>query len=208
MDTGYDADRVVGVTLQFSDVRTDTAEARAALVSDLRSRLATVAGVTAMTSARAPSDNGARRAAVSFNGQEPSEHNGYATVYYTWVQSNYFDTLGIPLIKGRGFAVPVEQAHVAIVSDAAARRLWPAQDPIGQTLRLGTAGQFHTAKELLPDSNWKHRRRSRRAVTDGSDSRQVCAIAYQPGDGLRNLLRPVRTWSCADLRRDRRWILH
>jgi len=177
MDTGYDADRVVGVTLEFSDVRTGTTEARTALVNDLRSRLATVAGVTAITSARVPSDNGARRAAVSFNGQEPSEQNAYATVYYTWVQSNYFDTLGIPLIKGRGFAAPVEQAHVAIVSDAAARRLWPAQDPIGQTLRLGTAGQFHTPNELLPDGpTWQVigvARDTRGVTLDGSDAQQV-----------------------------------
>ena len=151
MDTGYDADRVVAVTLKFSGERKDTREARAAVVNDLRDRFAAVAGVTAITSARAPSDNGARRAAVSLNGDTPSERNARATVYYTWVQPNYFDTLGIALIRGRGFTAPVEQAHVAVVSEAAARRLWPAQDPIGQTVRFSTTGQFHTASELLPD---------------------------------------------------------
>jgi predicted permease len=177
MDTGYDADRVVGVTLQFSEARTDTAESRTALVNDLRGRLASVPGVTAITSARAPSDNLARRAAVSLTGQEPSERNAHATVYYTWIQANYFDTLGIPLIKGRGFATPVEQAPVAIVSEAAARRLWPTQDPIGQTLRLGTAGQFHTANELLPDGPvWQVigvARDTRGVTLDSSDSQQV-----------------------------------
>jgi len=176
MDTGYDADRVVGVTLQFSEARAD-AESRTALVNDLRGRIASVPGVTAITSARAPSDNLARRAAVSLTGQEPSGRNAHATVYYTWIQSNYFDTLGIPLIKGRGFATPVEQAAVAILSEAAARRLWPTQDPIGQTLRLGTAGQFHTANELLPDGpTWQVigvARDTRGVTTDRSDSQQV-----------------------------------
>jgi putative ABC transport system permease protein len=165
------------VTLQFSGERADTAEARAALANDFRNRLAAVAGVTSITSARAPSDNGVRRAVVSLNGQEPSEQNARGTVYYTWVQSNYFETLGIPLVRGRGFAAPVEQAHVAIVSEAAARRLWPAQDPIGQTLRLGTTGQFHAKGELVPDgSTWQIvgvARNTRGVIPDGSDSQQV-----------------------------------
>jgi predicted permease len=177
MDTGYDADRIVDVAFEFSGVRTDTTETRAAVVNDLRSRFAVVSGVTAMTSARAPSDSGARRAVVSFNGEAPSPHNARGTVYYTWVQSNYFDTLGIRLVKGRGFADPDEHAHVAIVSESAARRLWPAQDPIGQTVRLGTAGQFHTATELLPDGpTWDVigiAHDTRGVTLDGSDSQQV-----------------------------------
>ena len=177
MDTGYDADRVVAVTLRAPGEETEMNEARAALVSDLRDRFAAVAGVTAITSARAPSDNGARRAAVSLHGDTPSAGNAGATVYYTWVQPNYFDTLGIALIKGRGFADPVEQAQVAIVSEAAARRLWPAQNPIGQLMRFNTTGQFHTASELLPDGpTWQVvgiARDTRGVTLDGSDSQQV-----------------------------------
>jgi predicted permease len=175
MDTGYDVDRVVDVSLDFPTGQ--TAEARAAQASELRKRLAEVAGVTAMTSARAPSDKGARRAAVSLNGEEPSEHNTRATIYYTWVQSNYFATLGIPLVRGRTFASPVEEAHVAIVSAAAARRLWPGQDPIGHTLRLGTAGQSHSKGELVPDGpTWQVvgvARNTRGVTMDGSDAQQI-----------------------------------
>jgi predicted permease len=201
MDTGYDAGRVIDVTLQFSGERTDTAEARGALVNDLRNRFAAVAGVTAITSARAPSDNGARRAAVSPNGQEPSEHNARGTVYYTWVQSNYFEALGIPLIKGRGFAAPIERAQVAIVSEAAARRLWPAQDPIGQTLRLRTTGQFHTKGELVPDGpTWQVigvARDTRGVTLDGSDSQQV--YVPLPADRVQDYPILLRTSADPDL---------
>lgn len=177
MATGYDVDRVVGVTLEFSG-QTDTAGARAALASDFRNRLAGVAGVTAIASGRAPSDmRGARSAAVSLNGQPPSEHNSRGMIYYTWVGSTYFETLGIPLITGTAFAAPVEQAHVAIVSEAAARRLWPAQDPIGRTLRLATTGKFHATGELVPDGpTWQVigvARDTRGVTMDRSDAQQV-----------------------------------
>jgi putative ABC transport system permease protein len=177
METGYNADRVIDVSLQFPENRRSTAEAKAALVNDLRNRLATLPGVAAVTSARAPSDSGARRAAVSLNGQAPDERNLRATVYYTWVQPNYFETLGIPLVRGQGFSALTEQADVAIVSEATARRLWSDHDPIGQTLRLGTNGQFHTKDELLPDGPvWQIigvARDTRGVTLDGSDSQQV-----------------------------------
>jgi predicted permease len=201
MDTGYDVDRVVDVAFDFSGDRTTTPEARAALATDLRNRLATVPGISALTSARAPSDNGARRAAVSLNGQEPSEHNAQGTIYYTWIQANYFETLGIPLVRGRGFAAPVERAHLVIVSEAAARRLWPGQDPIGQTLRLGTTGQFHTKGELVPDGPaWQIvgvARDTRGVTMDGSDAQQV--YVPLPPDRVQDYPILVRTSGAPDL---------
>ena len=89
---------------------------------------------------------------VSLNRDAPSPMNMRATLDYTWVQPNYFETLGIPLSRGRGFRALAAQAdHDAILSESAAHRLWPGQNPIGQTLRLGTDGQFHNRGELLPD---------------------------------------------------------
>jgi predicted permease len=195
MDTGYDADRVVAVTLRSPGERKNASEASAAVVNDLRDRFAAVAGVTAITSARAPSDNGARRAAVSLNGGAPSERNASATIYYTWAQPNYFETLGVALIRGRGFNAPVEQAHVAVVSETAARRLWPGQDPIGRTVRFSTTGQFHTPGELLPDGpTWEVIgvvRDTRGVTLDGSDSQQV--YVPMPTDRLQDYPLLLRT---------------
>jgi putative ABC transport system permease protein len=50
----------------------------------------------------------------------------------------YFETLRIPVRRGRYFsAIDGERgAHVAIVSDEAARRFWPGEDPIGKRIRI------------------------------------------------------------------------
>jgi len=177
MDTGYDVDRLVAVTLQFSGPEAATTASQAALADEFRARLASIAEVTAISSARAPSDNGLRRAMVLPDHDETPERNTRGTVCYTWVQSNYFDTLGIPLLRGRGFGASAEHSRVAVVSEAAARRLWPSQEPIGQTVRLGTTGQFHAKGELVPDGpEWTVvgvARDTRGVTLDGSDSQQI-----------------------------------
>jgi hypothetical protein len=100
-----------------------------------------------------------------------------AVLYYTWIQPNYFQTVGIPLLLGHGFPSQAGQANHVVLSESAARRLWPGQNPIGHSLRLGTDEKFHNKGELLPDGpNWQvlGLARDTRGVTlDGSDSEQV-----------------------------------
>ena len=59
-----------------------------------------------------------------------------ASVHQIWI--NYFSTLGIPLVRGRDFALPDLKGtpDVAIVSETTARKYWPGADPIGQRLSL------------------------------------------------------------------------
>jgi predicted permease len=178
MGTGYDSDHVIELSFQFPEESQYTADHKALLVRDLRARLAALPGVVAVTSARAPDDNGERRAAVSLDGGQPSIRNMRTILYYTWVQANYFQTLGVPVLLGRNFESQANSSEQSvIVSESAARRLWPGQNPIGRWLRLGTGEQFHKKAELLPDGPiWQviGLARDTRGVTlDGGDSAQV-----------------------------------
>ena len=53
------------------------------------------------------------------------------------VDSGYFEAIGIPILRGRRFAEADRQGSqaVAIVSDAMARRFWPAGDALGRLIR-------------------------------------------------------------------------
>ncbi len=198
MNTGYDGDHVIDLSLRFPEESKYTAVHKAVLVRDLRTRFASLPGVAAVTSARAPDDNGGRRAAVSLNGEQPSPRTMNAPLYYTWVQANYFQTLGIPLLLGRGFQSQAGQPqHFAILSESAARRLWPGQNPIGRSLRLGTDEQYHDKGELLPDGpTWQVigvARDTRGVTLDGSDSEQV--YVPLPSDRVQDYPLLVRTRS-------------
>ena len=57
---------------------------------------------------------------------------------YDEVGPEYFETLGIPLLSGRGFTRADDQdaAPVAIVNEVMAARYWPGADPLGVRLRV------------------------------------------------------------------------
>ena len=59
-------------------------------------------------------------------------------VDYQFVSPEYFQLLDIDLIRGRGFtdAERAADAGVTVVSESAARRLWPNGDALGQVVRI------------------------------------------------------------------------
>jgi predicted permease len=64
--------------------------------------------------------------------------SGRSAVTYQFVSPEYFEVLGIDLVRGRGFT-PTERAAsaaVAVVSETAALELWPGLDAVGQVVQL------------------------------------------------------------------------
>ncbi len=57
--------------------------------------------------------------------------------YFQNVMSDYFETMGIPIVAGRGFH-PTDAASsgmVAVVNETLANKFWKGENPIGQQLR-------------------------------------------------------------------------
>ena len=149
IDRGYNTKNII--TLQVPDDPKYTPGRKAAVVSEFRARLTSLPGVAAITNGKAPIQ-GSRRAAVGLNGEVPTTQSKRALIDYSYVEPNYFEVLGIPLLFGRDFQAQAGQKEaVVIVSESAAQQLWPGQNPIGRTLRLGTDGLFHGKGELTPD---------------------------------------------------------
>ena len=75
-----------------------------------------------------------------------------------WVSPGYFETMGIPILRGRSFveADADSGAPVAIVSEATARRLWPDKEAIGRRLTnapfaevIGVVGNVRNLRETM-----------------------------------------------------------
>lgn len=168
-ETGYELKHVVDLHLKFPEESKYTDDHKLALVRELRSRLAALPGVTAVTSAESPED-GFRTTRVSANGEKPSEQNLGSILHYTYIQPNYFEMLGIPMFMGSGFRSQTgEPEHSVILSESAAKQLWPGQIPIGRSLRF--SNNDHSPYQVIGVV-----RDVRGIELDGSDVR----MAYLP----------------------------
>lgn len=177
VDTGYETNHLVSLTLSFPEAKQYTAKYKNALIHQLRSRVAALPGVVAVTSALAPVSL-ARRADVSLNGQLPSVHNTRATLGFTYVEENYFDAVGIPILSGHSFQIQSDRsANEIVLSESSAQQLWPGQNPIGRSLRLDTNRQYHSKGDLMPDGPVYEvigvARDTHGASLDGSDSELI-----------------------------------
>jgi macrolide transport system ATP-binding/permease protein len=186
IETGYDAKRVVEVDFQFPNDAKYTAARKVALVRELRMRMAALPGVNNVTSGRPPGTIGIRTAAAAIGEGRQSILN------YTFVQPDYFEALGIPFARGRGFDRQTQYGQSAILSESAARQIFGAENPLGRTIRLGvTDEQPHASAELIADGAAYQvigvARDTRGATFDGSDSKQI----YLPLSDERIVDRPL-----------------
>jgi len=67
--------------------------------------------------------------------------------------SDYFKTLGQPIVNGRAFAPSdtLTAPGVAIVNESAAKQFWPNEDPVGTRIAGGGPGKFRTIVGVVAD---------------------------------------------------------
>jgi len=174
METGYDSKHLIHLSLQFPETSKYSAARKEALVRELCARVAVLPGVVAVTSARPPLDTRFRTSAISVNEEKPSAQKVQSNLSYSNIQANYFETLGIPMLLGRSFQS--QAGRSVVLSESAARQLWPGQNPIGRSLRLADE-RYPNRSELLahgPAYQVIGVARDTRGVDfNGADSRQV-----------------------------------
>ena len=73
------------------------------------------------------------------------------------VSSDYFGTLGIPLVRGRSFTDRDDSAApaVAVINETAARRYWPNVDPIGARISLGSPTRWMQVVGIVGDVRYE-----------------------------------------------------
>jgi predicted permease len=132
-EPGFDPRGVLATGIQVS-TEGDDARARAAtyldaLLADLESRDGVRAAAVAT---QLPIAGGQSRGSFAPVGRPDDEFEGEIV----GVAGSYFDVLGVPILRGRGFAGPGDESErVAIVSVSTAELFWPNEDPIGMQLR-------------------------------------------------------------------------
>ncbi len=153
---GFDPDHAVGASTD--PIRQGYSKAAAAALLDpLLDALRAQPGVASAAIGQLPLQGGATTMVVmEGHSSSPQEQEW---VKLTGISPGYFETLGIPVLRGRDFtqADNHDGAGLAIINQAVAQAFWPDQDPIGkhvehvgphdQTLEIiGVAGNVAPAE--------------------------------------------------------------
>ena len=132
VEMGLDTRQVVSAQIAMREQSYPDAASRAAVLERLLGAGGEVSGVSRVALA-----NPSPLVAYMPVPARASENAAPVRVERRAIAGDYFDLMGIPLMRGRRFdGSDRGRASVAIVSESAAQLLWPGGDPIGQTLRI------------------------------------------------------------------------
>jgi predicted permease len=132
-DRGFDPEQVLALSLDTTAQGYDSPRT-VELYRQLTERLAALPGVKSVGLASAIPFAGTQFTGIEIEDQGTKLAGRSFQVNVNVVSPSYFQTLGIPLLRGRQFSgqeVTGSQS-AAVVSKAMADRFWPNQDPIGK----------------------------------------------------------------------------
>jgi predicted permease len=149
IDAGFDRSRLVtfSMTLPMANSDPDTrAQAYQRILDRLRS-VPGVLGTVAMSGL--PPDRTPDAIATPLENYTSDDGRHFEIIdYYQFVMGDYFRTMGIPIVAGRGFERTdnASLGKVAVVNETLAKRIWKGQNPIGQRVRP-PGGSFGAADD-------------------------------------------------------------
>jgi predicted permease len=138
VNPGFEPEGGVAFSISLADTRYPPAEARR-FFETLLDRLQSVSGVTSVAAGTNIPLDDEGRILISLEGRE-EEAWGRNLCWPSFIEGEYFQSLGIPLVSGRYFGPEDgEQAPpVVIVNEALARKYWPGEDALGRRFKWGS----------------------------------------------------------------------
>ncbi len=147
------ADRLVLVLLALPQDRYADRARHLQFLEDVVTRLDATPVISAATPINAVPFSGVGwdTPTVTAEGQDATEAARTGSLNLEAIQPGYFDTFGVPLVRGRPFDERDREdtQAVAIVSEDVAARLWPGQDPIGKRLKMGDVDSQDTWRSIV-----------------------------------------------------------
>lgn len=139
VDAGFDRSHLVTFSLALPQADYPQPLARAQMYQRLLDKLRALPGVQGATAMSGlPPNRPLNANDTDIDNYEAPPEGPYENVdYYQNVMSDYFETMGIPIVQGRSFH-PSDAASggmVAVVNETLVNTFWKDKNPIGQRLR-------------------------------------------------------------------------
>jgi predicted permease len=158
VDLGFDPRHVLTLSMDVSQLGVDEAHGRA-FYREVESRARRLPGVESVTFAYSvPFGYYNSNDDVEAEGHPVPTDRRKPSAAFNLVGPGYFQTLGIPVTRGRGFTERDDERapRVAVVNEFMAHLLWPGEDPIGKRFRAGSDGVWREVVGVTRTGKYRH----------------------------------------------------
>lgn len=200
VDPGFRTDEVLTAQTFLSRARYPSPESRREFYRRVDERLQALPGVrSAGLVSHLPLGEVDLRGDVEVEGRQGLSDDEKVAAGFRMVTPGYFETLGIPLLRGRLFGSQdhAGAAGTVIVDEGLAERLWPGENPLGRRLKL--LNSFDTDWRTVVGVVGQIRQQSLSADADvqlyvpyDQYAMPVVAMAVRTEGDPRTLARPLR----------------
>ena len=135
---GFSTERAVTMQLLLPQTRYSNPAAMIAFYRRLHDELATIPGVSAgAVSTTLPMTGSDIVMGFKPDGR-PADPNVRTSAAFFGVSPDYFSTMGIRIVRGRGFTERDDERAptVAVINETMAANYWPGEDPVGKRVQL------------------------------------------------------------------------
>jgi putative ABC transport system permease protein len=158
VNPGFDPDHVITASISLPPQKYSTPVAVRAFCAQLLDKAGAIPGVeSAALASYVPMDD-VWETTFQLEDRQGKPGSDYMFVDYSRVSENYFATLRMPIVRGRGFTRQETERGgpgVLIVNDSMARKYWPNQDALGKVIltpdRNVIVGIVADSRQLAPD---------------------------------------------------------
>ena len=150
VETGVDPKGVTTIRLAIPPGM-PSADSSSAYYTTILQRVAAVPGVESVSIGNCPPLSGGCNGTIIWFRDRPEVPQGTEPpIGVQFVSPDWFATLGVRLVRGRLFTEADRPGtpKVILINEAAAKKFWPNEDPIGKPVGIGQGG-FHDRVEVV-----------------------------------------------------------
>jgi putative ABC transport system permease protein len=149
VELGFKPENVLSASLDFSLLKYLTGNERIAFIEQARERIRNLPGARSVSFASSFPFMGGAYASFGIKGR-PRVANENELVSVSTITPDYFEVMGIPLLRGRPFAETDDKssAGAVVINETLARRIFTNENPLGKSIILDAIREKDSPREF------------------------------------------------------------
>jgi len=152
LDPGFRSENLLAMKVDLPELKYSDPTRRSTFYEELLRRVRELPGVSAAAVAsNLPLTYDGDSIDISVEGQPDPPPNERPSVITRVVSPGYFETMGIPLVRGHEFTAKDNEKTVpgVVISEKTARYFWPNENPLGKRLKPGSSTSSSRWRQVI-----------------------------------------------------------